>query len=83
MSEAPSKPGGGTLRRGDSGPAVSELQQRLGQLRIYYDEADGRFDEEVEQSVERYQWARGIQGDPLGVYGPHTRRELEAETEEP
>ncbi|MGW7289715.1 peptidoglycan-binding domain-containing protein [Streptomyces sp. NPDC054847] len=82
MSEEPSgKPAGGTLRRGDSGAAVVDLQKRLRQLWLYpYDDADGRFDEDVEQAVKVYQWDRGIQGDPLGVYGPHTRRALEAET---
>ncbi|MER6617612.1 peptidoglycan-binding protein [Streptomyces xantholiticus] len=83
VSEAPSQRpgGGGTLRRGDSGPAVAELQSRLRQLGLYpHDEADGRFDEDVEQAVKLYQWDRGIDRDPLGVYGPHTRRALEAET---
>ncbi|WP_189894008.1 peptidoglycan-binding domain-containing protein [Streptomyces xantholiticus] len=83
VSEAPSQRpgGGGTLRRGDSGPAVAELQLRLRQLELYpHDEADGRFDEDVEQAVKLYQWDRGIDRDPLGVYGPHTRRALEAET---
>ncbi|MFF3287265.1 peptidoglycan-binding protein [Streptomyces sp. NPDC003023] len=84
VSEAPPQNNGGTLRRGDSGPAVTELQQRLRQLWLYpYDEADGRFDEDVEQAVKVYQWDRGIERDPLGVYGPHTRRALEAETRDP
>ncbi|MEW2632539.1 peptidoglycan-binding domain-containing protein [Streptomyces sp. NPDC048389] len=63
---------------------MTELQLRLRQLWLYpYDEADGRFDEDVEQAVKVYQWDRGIDRDPLGVYGPHTRRSLEAETREP
>jgi peptidoglycan hydrolase-like protein with peptidoglycan-binding domain len=63
---------------------VTELQQRLRQLWLYpEEEADGRFDEDVEQAVKVYQWDRGIDRDPLGVYGPHTRRSLEAETREP
>ncbi|MFF8843934.1 peptidoglycan-binding protein [Streptomyces sp. NPDC015127] len=72
-----------TLRRGDSGPAVTELQLRLAEIRLYEGPADGEYSESVEDAVARYQWARGIKSDPLGVYGPKTRRALEAETSEP
>jgi hypothetical protein len=70
------------LRRGDRGPEVTELQLRLRQLYLYNDEPDGHFDEPVEQALRNYQWSRGLQ-DELSVYGPKTRRMLEAETREP
>jgi hypothetical protein len=72
-----------TLSPGDSGAAVEELQRRLEQLRLYDGPFDGEYDEDVEEAVFRYQWARGIDRDPQGVYGRHTRRALEEETTEP
>ncbi|MCX4991239.1 MULTISPECIES: peptidoglycan-binding protein [unclassified Streptomyces] len=72
-----------TLRRGDSGPEVTELQLRMTQLRMYMRNADGRFDRRLEDAVRWYQWARGISGDEPGVYGTATRASLEAETTEP
>ncbi|MFF3327413.1 peptidoglycan-binding protein [Streptomyces sp. NPDC002889] len=72
-----------TLRPGDSGPAVEDLQLRLEQLRLYEGPFDGEYDGEVEDAVRRYQWARGIDRDPEGVYGKHTRRALESETRQP
>ncbi|MFD9467013.1 peptidoglycan-binding protein [Streptomyces sp. NPDC060027] len=72
-----------TLRRGDSGPEVTELQLRMTQLRMYMRSADGRFDRRLEDAVRWYQWARGISGDEPGVYGTATRASLEAETTEP
>ncbi|MER7774278.1 peptidoglycan-binding domain-containing protein [Streptomyces sp. NPDC096191] len=74
---------GGPLRRGDRGPEVVELQQRLAQLYLYTGDIDGNYDHRVEDSVRTYQWARGIRSDDLGVYGPDTRRQLESETREP
>ncbi|MGW2643610.1 peptidoglycan-binding protein [Streptomyces sp. NPDC001393] len=71
------------LRRGDRGPQVTELQERLRQLNLYGDQIDGVFTRPVEDAVRTYQLARGIQGDALGVYGPATRKSLEAETAEP
>ncbi|WP_307790525.1 peptidoglycan-binding domain-containing protein [Streptomyces actuosus] len=71
------------LRRGDKGPEVTELQLRLRELRLYGGDVNGRFNGKVEDAVGRYQRARGIRSDPLGVYGPETRSMLEAETREP
>ncbi|WP_330304257.1 MULTISPECIES: peptidoglycan-binding domain-containing protein [unclassified Streptomyces] len=72
-----------TLRRGDKGPEVTELQLRLTQLALYTGADNGKFDDRVEDAVSRYQWARGITGDEQGVYGTATRASLEAETTEP
>ncbi|WP_028800889.1 peptidoglycan-binding domain-containing protein [Streptomyces sp. 142MFCol3.1] len=75
--------GATTLRRGDRGPEVTELQLRLRQLGLYQGGPDGRFGRHVEDAVRRYQWARGISGDEMGVYGRFTRASLESETTEP
>ncbi|MFF8538596.1 peptidoglycan-binding protein [Streptomyces sp. NPDC015532] len=79
----PNAVAGPTLRRGDSGSEVTELQLRLSQLRMYMRKADGQFDRRLEDAVRWYQWARGIAGDDPGVYGPATRASLEAETSQP
>ncbi|MFE6195116.1 peptidoglycan-binding protein [Streptomyces sp. NPDC057838] len=71
------------LRRGDSGPEVTELQLRLRQLYLYNDDADGSYDQRLEDAVRTYQWSRGVQTDELGVYDRQTREKLEAETREP
>lgn len=71
------------LSRGDRGPEVEELQQRLQQLYLYMDEAHGRYDSQVADAVARFQYARGTQRDGRGVYGEETRAALEAETREP
>ncbi|MBA2948788.1 peptidoglycan-binding protein [Streptomyces himalayensis] len=82
-SSTPTDRDGGSqvLRRGDEGPEVVELQQRLQQLRLYVGDADGEYDWPVEDAVSRYQRARGIREN--GTYGPQTRRSLESETSEP
>ncbi|MFJ8002957.1 peptidoglycan-binding domain-containing protein [Streptomyces fagopyri] len=72
-----------TLRRGDRGPEVTELQLRLRQLFLYNGKADGTYSRQVEDAVRRYQWARGIRSDEQGVYGTATRASLESETREP
>ncbi|MER5669191.1 peptidoglycan-binding domain-containing protein [Streptomyces mirabilis] len=72
-----------TLRRGDQGPEVTELQLRLRQLSLYTGKADGTYSGQVEDAVRRYQWARGITGDKSGVYGAATRASLEGETRTP
>ncbi|MFI6682061.1 peptidoglycan-binding protein [Streptomyces sp. NPDC050485] len=74
---------GATLRRGDSGPAVLELQQRLAQLGLYGGSMDGGFGSATERAVSSFQSYMGIDGDPAGVYGPQTRRALESMTDQP
>lgn len=75
-------PTGATLRLGDSGAEVVELQQRLKQLWLFPGAANGEFDASVEEAVKIFQWSRNTLTDPLGVYGPDTRRALEAETKQ-
>ncbi|QES41389.1 peptidoglycan-binding protein [Streptomyces venezuelae] len=72
-----------TLRQGDKGAQVRELQDRLAQLYLYVGERDGSYTYEVTAAVRRYQWARGLRDDPQGEYGRETRRSLESETTEP
>ncbi|WP_405932475.1 peptidoglycan-binding protein [Streptomyces sp. NBC_00827] len=72
-----------TLRRGDQGPEVTELQLRLRQLAVYAGADDGKFDRDVEDAVRNYQLTRGITTDGQGVYGAATRTRLEGETAEP
>ncbi|MFJ9975934.1 peptidoglycan-binding domain-containing protein [Streptomyces cyaneofuscatus] len=69
-----------SLRRGDQGPQVAVLQNRLAEVWLYHGDADGNFNDRVENAVRVYQSYKAIQGDPAGVYGPETRRALEAET---
>ncbi|MFF4176250.1 peptidoglycan-binding protein [Streptomyces sp. NPDC001750] len=71
---------GPTLRPGDQGPAVAELQRRLEEVWLFHGQDDGDYTAKVEHAVSVYQSYKFIQGDPPGVYGPHTRRALEAET---
>ncbi|MET9817459.1 peptidoglycan-binding protein [Streptomyces sp. NPDC006355] len=75
--------GPAVLRRGDRGPQVAELQQRLRQVYLYDEDADGSFDDRLEEAVRTYQWSRGIRTDDLGVYDEETRERLESETREP
>ena len=72
-----------SLRRGDQGPEVTELQLRLKAAFFYNGEADGSFSGEVEDALRNYQRSRGTTEDGLGVYGPVTRARLESETKEP
>ncbi|WP_425834425.1 peptidoglycan-binding domain-containing protein [Streptomyces fractus] len=69
-----------TLRRGDHGQDVAELQWRLKQLNIYVGDVNGDFDSSTETAVGTYQFSRGIKDDKHGEYGPPTRTALERET---
>ncbi|MEV0782474.1 peptidoglycan-binding domain-containing protein [Streptomyces sp. NPDC050423] len=71
---------GSTLRRGDHGPEVAELQRRLQEIGLFMSPDDADYTDRVEDAVYRYQRYMYIQGDDAGVYGPHTRRALEAVT---
>ncbi|WP_328678277.1 peptidoglycan-binding protein [Streptomyces sp. NBC_00322] len=78
--QAPQTQSSGTLRSGDSGPAVVDLQQRLAEVLLYAGPMDGEYDQSVTDAVRAFQNTRHVKGDPKGVYGPKTRRALEAET---
>jgi hypothetical protein len=74
--------GPGTLREGDSGPEVSELQQRLRRIPNVYDNGptSGEYDVVLREAVARFQLWYGIRGDETGVYGDDTRKDLESRT---
>ncbi|KQX67490.1 peptidoglycan-binding domain-containing protein [Streptomyces sp. Root1310] len=74
--------GAGTLREGDSGAEVSDLQQRLLRIPDVYADGptDGRYDTVLTEAVARFQLWYGIRGDESGVYGDDTRRDLESRT---
>ncbi|AUH43261.1 peptidoglycan-binding domain-containing protein [Streptomyces sp. CMB-StM0423] len=74
-----------TLREGDSGPEVVELQKRLIESghAPFLTRIDGDYGPFTRRGVERFQDANGIDGDERGVYGLETRRALESMTKEP
>ncbi|MEV4426694.1 peptidoglycan-binding domain-containing protein [Streptomyces sp. NPDC049602] len=69
-----------TLNIGSSGDEVVELQARLTLAGAYHGDVDGQYDQEVWRAVKSYQSWMYIEGDPKGVYGPHTREALERST---
>lgn len=81
--KTPEPTGPPVLREGDSGAEVTELQKRLTQLLIFIGSADGEYDDAVKDAVASYQDRFDIKGDPAGVYGENTRRDLESRTDEP
>ncbi|MFI5972343.1 peptidoglycan-binding protein [Streptomyces sp. NPDC051452] len=72
--------GRGTLRQGDTGPAVHDLQERLlGVPDVYRGgSASGTYDATLTEAVARFQLWYGVSGDERGVYGDDTRRALES-----
>jgi len=62
------------LRRGDRGPAVTQLQERLKAIKLYQGEVDGIFGEGTEVAVEAAQKDAGLTAD--GVVGPATWQAL-------
>ncbi|NBE55189.1 peptidoglycan-binding domain-containing protein [Streptomyces boluensis] len=81
-SESESGQEPGTLGRGDRGPEVVELQQRLTELKLYTGPLNGNYGPATENAVTRFQQARQIDEDE-GTYGPKTRAAIEAETSDP
>jgi hypothetical protein len=65
-----------TLRAGDSGPDVTELQQVLFEQGFTYVSPTGVYDDATVQGVTQAQHDRGLACDPVGVYGPCTRAAL-------
>ncbi|MEU9942538.1 peptidoglycan-binding domain-containing protein [Streptomyces lavendulae] len=72
VAKPPGQPSG-TLRPGDSGPEVSELQERLYGQGFTYVSRTGVYDEQTRRGVAQLQRDRDIKGDPRGIYGPATR----------
>lgn len=67
-------PGTGTvLKRGDKGPAVRLLQEKLNQQGAHL-RPDGDFGSKTEQEVRNFQLKRGLK--PDGIVGPKTRKAL-------
>ena len=75
----------GFLREGDSGPEVTELQERLLRIPDVYRSGatDGRYDATLSAAVARFQLWYGVRGDETGVYGDDTRLALESRTGRP
>ncbi|MBY8878768.1 peptidoglycan-binding domain-containing protein [Actinacidiphila acidipaludis] len=67
-----------TLRSGDGGPDVRDLQQLLFQQGFTYVSVSGVYDEPTVRGVTQLQEDRGLTCDPPGVYGPCTRAALTA-----
>ena len=68
-------PSGGPYRRGDTGPAVAEVRDRLRRTGHLPELGSNIFDEELDQAVRAFQQERGLTVD--GVVGPATFRALE------
>ncbi len=66
----------GSLRRGDTGPEVAELQRRLRSLGYWLGSVDGSYGYTTEQAVTAFQKVEGLS--PDGVAGPATRDALAA-----
>ena len=66
---------GDTLKPGDSGAYVKQVQQRLSALGYWNGSADGSYGGLTSQAVMALQKAAGLGRD--GVYGPATRRALQ------
>lgn len=66
------------FRRGDTGPAVREIRDRLTRLEFLADRGDAdaeEFDADVDGAVRHFQQAQGLTVD--GVVGPQTYRRLD------
>ncbi|GGX88242.1 peptidoglycan-binding domain-containing protein [Streptomyces minutiscleroticus] len=78
----PDPDGAGTLRQGDSGAPVRELQERLLNIPEVYrgGSVSGTYDAALTAAVARFQLWYGVRGDEAGVYGDDTRLALESRT---
>ncbi|HYH31937.1 MAG TPA: L,D-transpeptidase family protein [Pseudonocardia sp.] len=70
----PPEPEPRSLRLGDEGPRVLEIQQRLSELGYWLGEVDGYYGQLTRQAVMAFQKAEGLTRD--GVAGPVTRGRL-------
>lgn len=69
------------LSRGDSGPLVADLQQRLGARGYWLGAPDGLYGTLTHQAVIAFQKVQGLT--PDGVYGASTRSALEGQPRAP
>jgi lipoprotein-anchoring transpeptidase ErfK/SrfK len=74
-SKPPAKPKSDKLRKGDKGPVITALQERLTDLGYWNGKADGKFGSTTQQAVFALQKAAGIDRD--GVVGAQTKKALE------
>jgi len=77
---APSASSRPTLRRGSTGPFVTQLQQKLTLLRYYRGPISGIFGAETEHAVILFQQALGLETD--GIVGPITWAAIDAAIED-
>ena len=70
-----------TIRPGDQGAAVENLQRRLKELNLYKGVADGKYGKLTEASVRAFQKANGLKQD--GVVGKETQAKLFVQPESP
>jgi N-acetylmuramoyl-L-alanine amidase len=63
------------FRRGDSGPALAEIRDKLARLDLLTDPAGDVFDDALDKAVRTFQQQRGLRVD--GVVGPETYRALD------
>ncbi|MEM6599310.1 MAG: peptidoglycan-binding domain-containing protein [Cyanobacteria bacterium P01_C01_bin.69] len=60
-----------TLREGDQGSSVVQLQAQLSSLEFYQGELSGEFDISTKQALEAFQTHYGVTNE-LGIFGPQT-----------
>ncbi|HEY9875050.1 MAG TPA: peptidoglycan-binding protein [Candidatus Obscuribacterales bacterium] len=64
------------IKRGDRGPEVVTLQQRLQQLGYFNGPVNGNFGTQTQSALRQFQRSQGL--NPDGVYGRNTQEALEA-----
>jgi N-acetylmuramoyl-L-alanine amidase len=62
-------------RRGDAGPAIAEIRDKLSRLDLLDGAADDRYDDALDRAVRTFQQRRGLRVD--GVVGEETYRALD------
>lgn len=85
-SQSPSKPSDGTLRAGEKGESIRQLQDTLNSFGYRDKEGralreDGGFGDRTKEAVQAYQQAHGLKAD--GVAGPQTLEALKKSKEAP
>lgn len=85
-SQSPSKPSDGTLRAGEKGESIRQLQDTLNGFGYHDKEGralreDGGFGDRTKEALQSYQQAHGLKAD--GVAGPQTLDALKKSKEAP